>query len=151
MEHSFSSSAHGKTLGLGLAFSCYSFPSPQLKRLSALERLVLPAVPKARSVYQRGQLFASCQPCASTQSDEINVTNRQARQITCRLKGLFSPPSGSVIKIILVINVYTAPILFQNQLLSSATQVSLERRMRKQLPHLLRLILKGQGLYLRFS
>lgn len=68
-----------------------------------------------------------------------------------KVHSLFSPPSGSVIKIILVINVYAAPILFQNQLLYSATQMNQEVRMLKPLPYLPLLILKGQGLYLRFS
>lgn len=74
------------------------------------------------------------------------VDNMQAQRPTVSSRSFWS-----VIKIVLVINVYTAPISFQNQLLSSATQMNLEMHMLKQRPHLLLLILKGQGLYLRFS
>lgn len=81
----------------------------------------------------------------------LNTDKHDGYHAGSKVHGLLSPPSGSVIKIVLVINVYTAPILFQNQLLSSATQMNLEMHMLKQLPHLLLLILKGQGLYLRFS
>lgn len=42
-----------------------------------------------RALYTSEGSFSppNCQPYASTQSDEINVTYKQARRITCRLKG----------------------------------------------------------------
>lgn len=144
----------GRTLRLDSAFLSYSFPFPPLRRTSALERHVLPAVPKAHlcdtSENSFRLLSTICFHSIWWNQYEIQ-TSMMGNNAGSKVHSLFSPPSGSVIKIILVINVYAAPILFQNQLLYSATQMNLEVRMLKPLPYLPLLILKGQGLYLRFS
>lgn len=155
MEHGFSSSAHGRTLGLDLAFLCYFFPSPQLKRISALERHVLPAVPKAHLCNTSEDSFSppNCQPYAPTQSDEINITYRQARRITRRLKGPRSFLSSFWVcyknnfgyKCLHSTNFISKPASFLSHPSESGKMPALTAS------SFLLLILKGQGLYLGFS
>lgn len=83
----------GRTLRLDLAFLGYSFPFPQLKRISAWGRHGLPAGPKAHlcNTSEDSSSPPNCQQYVPTQSDEVNIKYRQAWWITCRLKGPWSP------------------------------------------------------------